>query len=255
MAGIVRQSAYSNISQRAINADSASRANSSISSSYAVTASVLLGSVVSASYAATASLLLGSVISASYARTASYSTTLGASLVNTDAGELKLGNSANTTISGITALTASLANTASYVTPYEGAWRSYTPVWTTDGTQPTLGNGSLTGAYKQIGKTCFVRLRLYWGTTTNSGTGTFYFSLPVSASTSWGIQMPVSILDNGNAWYQAIANGEYGGFTSKTALIGQSAGGANSSQGISGLFPFTFGNLDSIQFNGSYESI
>ena len=66
--------------------------------------------------------------------------------------------------------------------------------------------------------------------------------------------MPVSILDNGNAWYQAIANGEYGGFTSKTALIGQSAGGANSSQAITGTFPFTFGNLDSIQFNGSYQT-
>lgn len=157
----------------------------------------------------------------------------------------------------ITAATASLATTAisaSYVTPYESAWTSYTPAWTTDSTQPTLGNGSVTGAYKLIGKTCFVRVRLYWGTTTSNGTGAFYFSLPVSASTSWGIQMPVSILDNGNAWYQAIANGEYGGFTSKTALIGQSAGGANSSQAITGTFPFTFGNLDSIQFNGSYQT-
>ena len=140
--------------------------------------------------------------------------------------------------------------------PIDTSWQSYTPEWTTDSTQPTLGNGSLTGAYKVIGKTCFVRVRLYWGTTTNSGTGTFYFSLPVTASTSWGIQMPASILDNGNAWYQATVNGEYGGFTHKTALIGQSAGGANSSQGITGTFPITFsgtGNPDSIQFNGSYE--
>lgn len=137
--------------------------------------------------------------------------------------------------------------------PINTAWTSYTPAWTTDGTQPTLGNGSLTGAYKVIGKTCFVRVRLAWGTTTNSGTGAFYFNLPISASAAWGIQMPVSILDNGNAWYQATANGEYGGFTNKTALIVQSAGGANSSQGVTGVFPFTFGNTDSIQFNGSYE--
>lgn len=137
--------------------------------------------------------------------------------------------------------------------PINTAWTSYTPIWSTDSTQPTLGNGSLTGAYKVIGKTCFVRVRLYWGTTTNSGTGAFYFNLPITASTSWGIQMPASLLDNGNAWYQATVNGEYGGFTYKTALIGQSAGGANSSQGVTGIFPFTFGNLDSIQFNGSYE--
>ena len=157
-----------------------------------------------------------------------------------------------TASSVVSSFTGSLTGS---VTNYETAWTSYTPVWTTDGvTQPVIGDGSITGAYKQIGKTVFVRVRLYYGTTTTSGTGTFYFSLPVTSSTSWGIQMPVSILDNGNAWYQAIANGEYGGFTTKTALIGQSAGGANSSQGITGVFPFTFGNLDSIQFNGTYES-
>jgi hypothetical protein len=48
----------------------ASWASQVISSSYAATASLLLGSVVSASYAATASLLLGSVTSASFATTA-----------------------------------------------------------------------------------------------------------------------------------------------------------------------------------------
>jgi len=164
----------------------------------------------------------------------------------------------NITASNITASSVVSSFTGSLtgsVTNYETAWTSYTPAWTTDGvTQPVIGDGSLTGAYKQIGKTVFVRVRLYYGTTTTSGTGTFYFSLPVTSSTSWGIQMPVSILDNGNAWYQATANGEYGGFTTKTALIGQSAGGANSSQGVTGTFPFTFGNLDSIQFNGTYES-
>ncbi len=40
--------------------------------SYALTAQTLLGSVVSASYAATASLLTGTVTSASYALTASF---------------------------------------------------------------------------------------------------------------------------------------------------------------------------------------
>lgn len=174
------------------------------------------------------------------------------------------GNTVVTWVSGSLVGTGSLQGTSSWATnaltasrvpSYETAWTSYTPIWTTDGTQPTLGDGLITGAYKLIGKTCFVRVRLYWGTTTNSGTGVFYFSLPVSASSTWGIQMPASMLDNGNAWYQATVNGEYGGFTNRTALIGQSAGGANSSQGVTGVFPFTFGNLDSIQFNGSYETI
>lgn len=135
------------------------------------------------------------------------------------------------------------------------AWIAYTPTWSTDGaTQPSLGDGTITGAYKVIGKTVFVRVRLVFGTTTTAGTGTFYFSLPVNAAAAWGVQMPVSILDNGNAWYQATVNGEYGGFTDRVALITQSAGGANSSQGVTGVFPITFANTDSIQFNGSYES-
>ena len=157
----------------------------------------------------------------------------------------------NVAISGsTTTVTGSLVVNGSDITT---AWTSYTPTWTSDSTPPSLGNGTLTGAYKVIGKTCFVRVRLVWGTTTTNGTGVFYFDLPVSASTSWGIQMPASILDNGNAWYQATANGEYGGFTNKVALIGQSAGGANSSQGVAFNFPIGFSNLDSIQFAGSYE--
>lgn len=156
----------------------------------------------------------------------------------------------------INAATASLATTAisaSYVTPYEGAWTSYTPTWTTPGTQPALNNGTLTGAYKQIGKTVFVRVRLVFGTTTTGGTGDWQFGLPVTASNAAGVQFPCSILDAGNAWYQATVNGQYSGVTHKSSIIGQSAG-ANSSQGITSTFPITWGNLDSLQFNGSYEA-
>ena len=136
------------------------------------------------------------------------------------------------------------------------AWTSYTPAWTTDGvTQSVVGNGTLTGAYKQIGKTVFVRVKLNWGTTTTGGTGAFLFSLPVTASNADGIQFPCSMLDNGNAWYQGTVNGTYSGFTNRTAIIAQSPGGANSSQGITSTFPFTWGSTDSLQFNGSYESI
>lgn len=62
----------------------------------------------SSSYAATASLLLGSVTSASYAATSSYSLTLGASLTNDADGKLSLINSNNTGISVVNFLTASL---------------------------------------------------------------------------------------------------------------------------------------------------
>lgn len=132
------------------------------------------------------------------------------------------------------------------------AWTSYTPQWTAPITNPALNNGTITGAYKLIGKTCFVRVRLVIGSTTTLGSGQWYFSLPFSASVASGIQFPCSMLDNGNAWYQGTVNGEYGGFTDKTAIIGQSSG-SNSSQGIEANFPIAWGTSDTIQFNGSYE--
>jgi len=151
----------------------------------------------------------------------------------------------NTTITGSLVLNGSNVSSA---------WTAYTPDWTTDGgTQPVLNNGTLTGAYKVIGKTCFVRVKLNPGSTTTFGSGAFQFSLPFSASSPDGIQFPCSILNNGFAWYQATVNGTYSGATNKSALIAQSAGGVNSSEAVTATHPITFGTSDSIQFNGSYE--
>jgi hypothetical protein len=61
------------------------------------------------------------------------------------------------------------------------AWSSYTPVWSASSVAPTLGNGTLTGAYTQIGKTCHFRISLTIGSTTALGTGDYTFSLPVTA--------------------------------------------------------------------------
>jgi len=133
------------------------------------------------------------------------------------------------------------------------AWASYVPIWTSNGTQPVLGNGDLSGAYKVIGKTCFVRLRLALGTTSTGGTGHWLFSLPITASNPDGIQFPCSMLDNGNAWYQGTVNGTYAGHTDKTAIIVASGGGASSSEGVTSTKPFVWGAADSLQFNGSYE--
>jgi hypothetical protein len=134
------------------------------------------------------------------------------------------------------------------------AWTSYTPAWTTDGgTQPVLNNGTITGAYKQIGKTVFVRVKLNAGTTTTFGTGAFQFSLPVSASSPDGIQFPCSMLDNGIHWYQGIVNGTYTGATNKSAIIYPNTSGW--SDAVTSTSPFTWGSADSLQFNGSYESV
>jgi hypothetical protein len=136
----------------------------------------------------------------------------------------------------------------------DDAWTSYTPTFTSNGgSQPALDNGTITGFYKVIGKTCFVRVKLNPGSGTTFGGGALLFGLPVNAKSADGIQFPCSIMDQGNAWYQATVNGTYSGFTDKSAIIVQSAGGGNSSEAVTGMVPITFGASDSIQFNGSYE--
>lgn len=65
-----------------------------------------------------------------------------------------------------------------------GAWQSYTPTWTSGGTNPTLGNGTLTGQYMLIGKTCFASLTLTLGSTTSIGSGTYLFSVPFNSAAS-----------------------------------------------------------------------
>jgi hypothetical protein len=64
-----------------------------------------------------------------------------------------------------------------------GAWQTYTPVWGSNGTQPVLGNSTITGAFAQIGKTVHFRieLNLLTGGGFSVGTGSRYsFTTPTS---------------------------------------------------------------------------
>lgn len=60
-----------------------------------------------------------------------------------------------------------------------GAWTAFTPQWVGAGANPSVGNGSLTGRYKLIGKTCHVEIQLVIGTSgVNGGIGAWSWFLP-----------------------------------------------------------------------------
>lgn len=73
---------------------------------------------------------------------------------------------------------AALSQLRNDVLAMQAAWTAYTPVWTASTTGPTLGNGTLTGAYRQVGKTWQLRIVLTIGSTTTVATGNWRFSLP-----------------------------------------------------------------------------
>jgi hypothetical protein len=62
------------------------------------------------------------------------------------------------------------------------AWTSFSPSWTGSVSNPAIGNGTLSGAYLQVGKTLLGRIRMVAGTTTTFGSGDFRFTLPNSLS-------------------------------------------------------------------------
>ena len=55
---------------------------------------------------------------------------------------------------------------------------SFSVAWSSTGTQPTIGNGSLSGTYSREGQMCTVNISLIIGSTTTFGTGQYRFSLP-----------------------------------------------------------------------------
>jgi hypothetical protein len=63
-----------------------------------------------------------------------------------------------------------------------GAWTSYTPTWTGSGSNPSLGNGTLTGRYSKVGRTVTVHINLIPGSTTTYGSGNYNWLLPFAAA-------------------------------------------------------------------------
>ena len=134
------------------------------------------------------------------------------------------------------------------------AWTAYTPTITADAGGFALNNGTLTGRYKQVGKTVFFKLKFVFGSTTAAGTGHWNFSLPVTAYDS-DFTFSAAILDSGIAWYGGIGNGNYTGSTSSFAVIIPGTSAATTTWATVGNGgPFSWGAADNITITGSYEA-
>ncbi|MFJ8555317.1 hypothetical protein [Streptomyces sp. NPDC093676] len=59
-----------------------------------------------------------------------------------------------------------------------GTWTTYTPTWTASTTNPSIGNGTITGRYLKIGRTVLAELYISVGSTTTIGSGTYLLTVP-----------------------------------------------------------------------------
>ena len=133
-----------------------------------------------------------------------------------------------------------------------GAWTAYTPVLS--GTGWSIGNGSSTGSYTQIGKTVFFRGIISFGSTsTFGGSGVLEASLPVTSAASGGIDSAL-----GHAIVYHPSTGVYfcgfrGAGSGKIVFHYPSNTSGLASYFI-GNSPFAWASGDVIYFSGTYEA-
>lgn len=124
------------------------------------------------------------------------------------------------------------------------AWSSYTPSWTSSGTQPVINDGTLESRYLQAGHLVHYSGRMLAGSTTTFGTGNYDISLPVTSASSNRYLGSALFLD-GTSGYVGIARMD------GTTNLRFYATGTTSQVGAT--VPFTFGSGDQIIWNVTYE--
>lgn len=119
-------------------------------------------------------------------------------------------------------------------------WATYTPTWS-----GTIGNGTVTGRYVQVGALVAFTVRITWGSTTTHGASLQSVSLPVSAHS---IDGAVSVQCRDSS-----ASAEYGG-TGRLNGANVEAWAIGDAGRVSDTVPFTWANGDLAWITGTYEA-
>lgn len=131
-------------------------------------------------------------------------------------------------------------------TAFVKAWTAYTPAWTSTGTQPALGNGTIAGKFFTIGSMVMFEIVVTMGSTTTFGTGVYLFSLPAAAVTTvQGANVTGMINDSSTGNLTPIGGGYH--FTATTIVV------FSASSQVAATVPITFASADVISMKGFYE--
>jgi hypothetical protein len=138
------------------------------------------------------------------------------------------------------------------LTTIQNAWTAYTPTITADGGSPTNGNSTLDCAYIQIGKTVHGRFSLALGSTGNFGTGTVYWSLPVTARDITKDNQTI-----GQAYIEDLSTVSYYSWIQRTSssymyFVCHTTAGTGRGATVSGSTPVPFGWGVGDYITGSY---
>lgn len=123
-------------------------------------------------------------------------------------------SSPNTTVNLVENTTFSLVDTGvsnvciSYANPYDfPGYFSYDMQWTTSGTQPSLGNGTIDAKMKISDRNMSIYFSMTFGSSTTFGTGTYFLSIPINPTLSilgtWKANRPSTVNYTGAIGYGA----------------------------------------------------
>lgn len=134
---------------------------------------------------------------------------------------------------------------------YTGGWTTYTPTWT----NLTVGNGTVTARYCQIGKLVIGYVQIVLGSTSSVGTGP-YFTLPVTGASVTGTNIQIGNMyleDAGVAGYYGVTTYNSTTTTKPQVLFANStyAGGFAA---LTATVPFTWGTGDLFNSVFIYEA-
>lgn len=131
---------------------------------------------------------------------------------------------------------------------YDG-WTAYTPTWSSTGTQPAIGNGTLIGAYQRIGRTIYLRIRLVPGTTTTFGTGVYFISVPFTSGAGDGQLLTALLFDTSGASFYA-----HTGYLPTGSSSVQFPRGNGTTDQFGPTIPVTLATGDVFNVSGAYEA-
>lgn len=128
---------------------------------------------------------------------------------------------------------------------------TYTPTWTSAGTAPALGNGTITGQYVKVGQIVWASVVLTAGSTTTFGNNAnaWTFSLPFTAGASTPVYAIGSCDDTGTKGYGSYVFLAAGGTTVTLTPMPDTTNGS-----VCSTTPFTWGNTDTLRFTITYRA-
>ncbi len=130
---------------------------------------------------------------------------------------------------------------------------SWTPTWTTSGTAPAIGNGTLTGTYLQIGKLVFFDMLLTAGSTTTFGTGRFTFTLPATPASTASVSGLSGVASDSSA-SRSYACPVIAASSTTIQLFTDTDSGASAANVLTSAVPFTWASGDTLAIHGWFRA-